>query len=190
MKKLFNFLNFLKNSVPNCLNSIIKSDSDLLVLNIKISKLNFLEFFLKNNSLNQYKALLDIVSTDFLNMKYRFELNYYLLSYYLSYRVMLKVRLTDNIFPTLNSSSDIFKSADWLEREIWDMMGIFFFNHKDLRRILTDYGFEGYPLRKDFPLSGYVEVRYCDEEKIVVVEALEVTQEFRYFNFLSPWEKY
>ena len=86
------------------------------------------------------------------------------------------------------SLNSLFPSANWLERETWDMFGVFFKNHPDLRRILTDYGFEGFPLRKDFPLSGYTEVRYDDEKKRVVLEPLQITQEYRYFDFLSPWE--
>jgi NADH-quinone oxidoreductase subunit C len=89
----------------------------------------------------------------------------------------------------VKSASSIYKSSLWLEREIWDMFGIFFSEHPDLRRILTDYGFEGFPLRKDFPLSGFNEVRYDDEVKRIIYEPIEITQEFRSFDFLSPWEK-
>ena len=90
---------------------------------------------------------------------------------------------------SIESITSIYNSADWWEREIWDLFGIFFNNHPDLRRILTDYGFEGYPLRKDFPLSGYVEVRYDERQKRVICESLELAQEFRTFDFLSPWNQ-
>ena len=110
---------------------------------------------------------------------------------------MLNVRLnsrirvktcTDEINP-LPSVVSVFPSANWWEREIWDLFGVFFSNHPDLRRILTDYGFEGYPLRKDFPLSGYFELRYDEEEKVVLCEAIELSQEFRFFNFYTPWKQ-
>tara|TARA_B100000780_G_scaffold224410_1_gene163518 strand:+ start:2944 stop:3291 length:348 start_codon:yes stop_codon:yes gene_type:complete len=99
------------------------------------------------------------------------------------------VKTSVNEVGSVESVTKVFNSANWWEREIWDMFGVFFSNHPDLRRILTDYGFEGYPLRKDFPLSGYVEVRYDDIVKRVVCEPLELAQEFRSFNFESPWSK-
>jgi NADH:ubiquinone oxidoreductase subunit C len=101
----------------------------------------------------------------------------------------LRVKTFAHESGTVESASGIFNSANWWEREIWDMLGLFFSNHPDLRRILTDYGFEGYPLRKDFPLTGYVEVRYDDTAKRVICEPLELSQEFRSFKFESPWAK-
>ena len=111
---------------------------------------------------------------------------YNLLSLVHNNRVTVKVMLDDN--SSIPSVSKVFSSADWWEREIWDLFGIFFSGHPDLRRILTDYGFDGHPLRKDFPLTGYVEVRYDDAQKRVVYEPVKLTQEYRDFDFLSPWE--
>ena len=113
--------------------------------------------------------------------------SYELLS--IKFNSRLRVKTSINEVGSVESATKIFNSANWWEREVWDMFGIFFSNHPDLRRILTDYGFEGYPLRKDFPLSGYVEVRYDDTVKRVVCEPLELAQEFRSFNFESPWSK-
>ena len=99
------------------------------------------------------------------------------------------LNISNSELESVSSIESIFKSANWFEREVWDMFGVYFLNHPDLRRILTDYGFEGYPLRKDFPLSGYTQVRYDEELKRVILEPLELTQEYRYFNFISPWER-
>lgn len=99
----------------------------------------------------------------------------------------LRILITTSERKGVQTISSLYKGSEWFERELWDMFGIFFFNNKDLRRILTDYGFEGFPLRKDFPVTGYIEVRYDDSQKCVVYEPLEVTQEFRNFEFLSPW---
>ena len=123
---------------------------------------------------------------DYPSRALRFEVVYHLLSIHHNSRIRIKTPL-DEMTP-LDSIVEIYNSANWWERETWDMFGIFFSNHPDLRRILTDYGFEGHPLRKDFPLSGFVEVRYDDSEKRVITEPIEMTQEFRYFDFSSPWE--
>jgi NADH/F420H2 dehydrogenase subunit C len=135
----------------------------------------------------QYKVLTAITGTDYPERIDRFEVSYELLS--LKFNNRLRVKTSINEVGSLESITKVYSSANWWEREIWDMFGIFFSNHPDLRRILTDYGFEGYPLRKDFPLSGYVEVRYDDTVKRVVCEPLELAQEFRSFNFESPWSK-
>jgi NADH dehydrogenase (ubiquinone) Fe-S protein 3 len=122
---------------------------------------------------------------DFLTKNYRFSVVYDLLS--LTYNSRLRLKVFTNELQSLPSSVNIFINANWWEREIWDLYGIYFDQHPDLRRILTDYGFEGHPLRKDFPLSGYIEVRYDDNKKRIVVEPLELTQEARFFTFESPW---
>jgi len=142
--------------------------------------------FVRDHSSSQFKILVEVCCTDYPNQINRFELTYHLLSLKHNARINIKT-YTDEVTP-IESSVSIFSSASWSEREIWDMYGVFFANHPDLRRILTDYGFEGHPLRKDFPLSGYKEVRYDDVQKRVVYEPLEITQEFRYFDFTSPWE--
>lgn len=142
--------------------------------------------FLRDHTQTQFKLLADITAVDYPSRNSRFEVVYNLLSIQYNARIRIKTSV-DEITP-LNSLVDIYPSANWFERETWDMFGIFFTEHPDLRRILTDYGFQGHPLRKDFPLSGYVEVRYDDSEKRVITEPLEITQEFRYFDSASPWE--
>ena len=146
-----------------------------------------LAIFLRNHSNSQCKQLIDITAVDYPSRALRFSVAYQILSVQYNSRIRLKTNV-DEITP-INSMTQVFSSAAWWERECWDMFGIFFSNHPDLRRILTDYGFQGHPLRKDFPLSGYVEVRYDDSEKRVVTEPVELSQEFRYFDFASPWEQ-
>ena len=132
------------------------------------------------------KVLVDITATDYPEREERFEIVYNLLSLSHNHRVRVKV-LTDENTP-IPSIVPLFSAAGWFEREVWDMFGVFFADHPDLRRMLTDYGFEGHPLRKDFPLTGYVEVRYDEERKGVVYEPVKLTQDFRSFDFMSPWE--
>lgn len=143
-------------------------------------------FFLRDHTQTQYKLLIDITAVDYPSKEKRFEIVYNLLS--IQYNSRIRIKLFVNDITPIESIVSIYNSANWLERETWDMFGVFFINHPDLRRILTDYGFEGHPLRKDFPLSGFVEVRYDDSEKRVITEPLEITQEFRAFDFASPWE--
>ncbi|MGZ0186853.1 MAG: NADH-quinone oxidoreductase subunit C [Alphaproteobacteria bacterium] len=142
--------------------------------------------FLRDDSTTDFKILLDVCGVDFPGREERFEVVYNLLSVRQNHRVRIKV-MTDEDTP-VPSVAGVFAAANWFEREAWDLYGIFFSDHPDLRRILTDYGFEGHPLRKDFPLTGYVEVRYDDEEKRVVYEPVKLPQDFRSFDFLSPWE--
>jgi len=143
--------------------------------------LNLLNF-LKKNSFFKIQQVVDIYGVDFLNFKSdgRFELNYVLLSLYYNTRII--VRSVINLYDIVNTTTSLFKSSGWLEREIWDMLGIFFCKHNDLRRILTDYGFSGHPLRKDFPLPGYWEVSYDDRAKSVVFDLIELSQDFRIFK--------
>ena len=134
----------------------------------------------------QFKQLVDVTAVDRPEQPERLELVYNLLSLKLNQRIRVKLT-TDEKHP-VDSVCGIFSSAIWLEREVWDMFGVFFTGHPDLRRILTDYGFEGHPLRKDFPLTGFKEVRYDQEQKRVVYEPVKLPQEFRHFDFVSPWE--
>jgi NADH-quinone oxidoreductase subunit C len=142
--------------------------------------------FLRDNVNCQFKVLLDVCGVDYPHREERFDVVYNLLSMTHNQRVRVKVRTADK--KPVPSLVSIFSSANWWEREVWDLLGIYFSGHPDLRRILTDYGFEGHPLRKDFPLSGYVEVRYDDEKKRVVYEPVKMAQDFRSFDFMSPWE--
>ena len=142
--------------------------------------------FLRDDANCHFKSLVDLCGVDYPERPERFEVVYNLLSHRHNLRVRIKTS-TDEDTP-VPSVSGLFSSASWFEREAWDLYGIFFSDHPDLRRLLTDYGFEGYPMRKDFPLTGYVEVRYDDEQKRVVYEPVSLTQEFRSFDYLSPWE--
>ena len=142
--------------------------------------------FLRDDANCGFRVLVDICGVDWPERETRFDVVYNLLSLTHNQRIRVKVQ-TDERRP-LPSVAGVFSSAGWYEREAWDMYGIMFSGHSDLRRLLTDYGFEGHPLRKDFPLTGHVELRYDDEEKRVVYEPVSLTQEFRAFDFLSPWE--
>lgn len=142
--------------------------------------------FLRDDQACLFRQLIDLCGVDYPERPRRFDVVYHLLSIELNQRVRVKVE-TDEDTP-VPSAVDVFPTAGWFEREAWDMYGIFFAGHPDLRRMLTDYGFKGHPLRKDFPLTGFVECRYSEEEKRVVYEPVELKQEFRDFDFMSPWE--
>ncbi len=142
--------------------------------------------FLRNDSNCQFKVLVDVCGADYPQCEPRFDVVYNLLSLTQNQRIRVKVMVAeDTPVPTAIS---VFSAADWFERETWDLYGIMFSDHPDLRRILTDYGFEGHPLRKDFPLTGRVELRYDEMQKRVVYDPVQLTQDFRTFDFLSPWE--
>jgi NADH-quinone oxidoreductase subunit C len=142
--------------------------------------------FLRDDVNCQFKVLLDVCGVDYPDRDERFDIVYNLLSMTHNQRVRVKIRTHEKT--PVPSVVSVFSSANWWERETWDLLGVYFSGHPDLRRILTDYGFEGHPLRKDFPLSGYVEVRYDDEKKRVVYEPVKMAQDFRNFDFMSPWE--
>lgn len=171
-----------------CGESIIGFSHDHGELLLEISLGSFLKVlgFLKDNSKCLFKALMDIAGVDYPQREKRFEVVYNLLSLKHNMRIRLKVHIAqDEIMPSV---TDLYPSANWWEREVWDLYGIPFGGHPDLRRILTDYGFEGHPLRKDFPLTGFSEVRYDDKKKRVIYEPVMLPQDFRTFDFLSPWE--
>ncbi|TYP62963.1 NADH dehydrogenase subunit C [Stutzerimonas stutzeri] len=142
--------------------------------------------FLRSDSSCRFSTLVDITAVDYPSRQQRFDVVWHFLSMYQNHRIRVKVAIReDEMLPTLTA---IYPAANWFEREIFDMFGILFTGHPDLRRILTDYGFSGHPLRKDFPTTGYVEVRYDDAEKRVIYEPVSLVQEYRQFDFLSPWE--
>jgi len=157
-------------------------------LSIETSDNNLIEVvqFLKSNENCKFKQLIDIAGVDYPENEKRFELIYLFLSHENNTRIKLLTRF--EIDQTINSITKIFPSANWMEREVFDMYGIKFKNHPDLRRILTDYGFKGHPLRKDFPLTGFNEVRYSEKDKKVIYEPVKLEQNYRNFDFESPWE--
>lgn len=142
--------------------------------------------FLRDDPLCRFLVLIDLCGVDYPERGKRFDVVYHLLSMHNNTRVRVKAKVGED--ETIPTATEVFHCADWFEREAFDMYGIVFSGHPDLRRILTDYGFEGYPLRKDFPLTGHVEVRYDDEQKRVVYEPVKLVQEYRNFDYLSPWE--
>lgn len=142
--------------------------------------------FLRDDGNCQFAELVDICGLDWPERAQRFDIVYHLLSLKLNQRIRIKVA-TDEETP-VPSAVSVYAAANWFEREVWDMYGVMFAGHPDLRRILSDYGFEGHPLRKDFPLTGHVEVRYDEAQKRVVYEPVQLQQEFRRFDFMSPWE--
>jgi NADH-quinone oxidoreductase subunit C len=142
--------------------------------------------FLRDDARCQYSQLIDICGVDYPERAERFDVVYHLLSMNKNLRIRVKVTVGEDT--PVPSVTGVFTCADWLEREVWDMYGVYFSGHPDLRRILTDYGFDGHPLRKDFPLTGYVEMRYDEDQKRVIYEPVKLTQDFRSFDFLSPWE--
>jgi NADH/F420H2 dehydrogenase subunit C len=180
-KFITNFNNIFKKH-----NILITVDKDDFTLETTPKDLENVLFFLRDHESCLFKMLIDILVIDYPEKDQRFSLIYCLLS--VKYNVRIKVKVFLDELTPVPSITNIYKSACWMEREVWDMNGIFFENHPDLRRILTDYGFEGFPLRKDFPLSGYTEVRYDDSQKRVVSESIEMSQEYRVFNFKSSWE--
>ncbi|KAK0528369.1 putative NADH-ubiquinone oxidoreductase 30.4 kDa subunit, mitochondrial [Tilletia horrida] len=176
--------------ITSCLPKFIQQFSvykDELTLYIHPSAVVPVLTFLRDHSQCQFKALMDVSGVDFPTRSQRFEVVYHLLS--VKYNARLRVKTYADEMTPVPSATGVFNSANWYEREVWDMFGVFFLGHPDLRRILTDYGFEGHPLRKDFPLTGYTEVRYDEEKKRVVTEPLQLTQAFRSFDNASPWEQ-
>jgi len=157
-------------------------------LNVTVALANLVSFveFLKKDGNCQFSSLVDITAVDYPSRAKRFDVVYHFLSMYQNQRIRLRVEVREeDMVPSIIS---VHPSANWFEREVFDMFGILFSGHPDLRRILTDYGFRGYPLRKDFPTTGYTEVRYDEVQKRVVYEPVSLVQEYRQFDFMSPWE--
>ena len=157
-------------------------------LNVTVALANLVNFvkFLRKDADCQFSTLVDITAVDFPSRTKRFDVVYHFLSMYQNQRIRLRVEVREeDMVPSIIS---VHPSANWFEREVFDMFGILFSGHPDLRRILTDYGFRGYPLRKDFPTTGYTEVRYDEVQKRVVYEPVSLVQEYRQFDFMSPWE--
>jgi len=165
-------------------NSKIKHDQ--LYINIDEKNLIDVIFFLKTSSESKFRQLIEITAVDYPEKERRFKVVYLLLSHENNKRIIVDYIIKEN--EVVSSITSIFPSANWMEREVFDMYGIEFKNHPDLRRILTDYGFKGYPLRKDFPLTGHNEVRYSEEEKKVIYETVKLEQNYRNFDYESPWE--
>ena len=163
-----------------------KIKHNCVYLNIDSQDLIEIILFLKSNNELKFSQLTDITAVDYPEKEKRFKLVYLILSHQFNQRIAIDYNIGDK--EIVSSISSIFPSANWMEREVFDMYGINFKNHPDLRRILTDYGFEGYPLRKDFPLTGHNEVRYSEESKKVIYEPVKLEQNYRNFDYESPWE--
>ena len=167
---------------------IIKTyvEDDELSINVEIENLYSVLLFLKTDEKCRFKQLIDIAAADYPDKEKRFEICYLFLSHENNLRI--KVLTNTGLEEKISSIIKLYPSANWMEREVFDMYGIKFKNHPDLRRILTDYGFDGHPLRKDFPLTGFNEVRYSEKEKKVIYEQVKLEQDYRKFDFESPWE--
>ena len=174
------------NSELNTKINISRITHQQLYLNIDSKDLIDVAIFLKTNKDSKFRQLIDITAVDYPEKEKRFKLVYLFLSHEFNQRLIVKYSIAENeVIPSLTS---IFPSANWMEREVFDMYGINFKDHPDLRRILTDYGFSGHPLRKDFPLTGHNEVRYSEDKKKVIYEKVKLEQNYRNFDYESPWE--
>ena len=170
---------------PDCVLSWSVDFGELSINLVPTSIADFVEFLRTNNQC-KFSTLVDITAVDYPGRDARFDIVYHFLSMYTNQRVRLRIAVRED--DVVQSLVDVHPSANWFEREVFDMFGILFSGHPDLRRILTDYGFRGHPLRKDFPTTGYSEVRYDEEQKRVIYEPVKLTQEYRQFDFMSPWE--
>jgi len=182
-------VNDLESTVNSGLTTTIKKSEinfDQLFIDVDVEDIISTILFLKTNQKCKFKQLIDITAVDYPQREKRFKIVYLLLSHENNLRIIINISIDEKeIVPSVTK---IFPSANWMEREVFDMYGISFKDHPDLRRILTDYGFDGYPLRKDFPLTGHTEVRYSEEKKKVISEPVKLDQEYRDFDFESPWE--
>ena len=179
----------LEKKINSELNTKIKKSEikhDQLYLTIDIKDLIDVTLFIKTNENTKFRQLIDLTVVDYPENAQRFKVVCLFLSHEFNQRIILNYLISENeVVPSLTS---IYPAANWMEREVFDMYGVKFKNHPDLRRILTDYGFEGHPLRKDFPLTGHTEVRYSEEQKKVISEPVKLEQNYRNFDFESPWE--
>ena len=175
----------IKTALPGSVTGYVVAYGELTIL-AKAADIVKVATFLRDDPACQFVSIIDISAVDWPGREQRFDVAYHLLSPRLNQRIRVKVP-TDEVTP-VPSLIEVFRGADWFERETYDLYGVLFTGHPDMRRILTDYGFEGHPLRKDFPLTGFVEVRWDDEEKRVRYDKVKLNQEFRTFDFLSPWE--
>ena len=179
----------LERTVNSGLTTTIKKSEinfDQLFIDVDIENIISTILFLKTNEKCRFKQLIDITAVDYQEKEKRFKIVYLLLSHEKNLRIVINTYINEKV--AVPSITKIFPSANWMEREVFDMYGVSFKDHPDLRRILTDYGFEGYPLRKDFPLTGHTEVRYDEAKKKVISEPVKLDQEYRDFDFESPWE--
>ena len=182
-------VNDLEKTVNSGLTTTIKRSEinfNQLIIYIDVEDIISTILFLKTNEKCRFRQLIDITAVDYPQDEKRFKVVYLLLSHEKNLRIIINTKIDEKII--VPSITKIFPSANWMEREVFDMYGISFKDHPDLRRILTDYGFNGYPLRKDFPLTGHTEVRYSEEKKKVISEPVKLDQEYRDFDFESPWE--
>ena len=182
-------LNDLEKAVNSGLTTAVKKSEinfGQLYIDINFEDIISTILFLKTNQKCKFRQLIDITAVDYPQKEKRFKIVYLLLSHENNLRLIINTSIDEK--GTIPSITKIFPSANWMEREVFDMYGISFKDHPDLRRILTDYGFDGYPLRKDFPLTGHTEVRYSEEKKKVISESVKLDQEYRDFDFESPWE--
>jgi len=183
-------LRYLINCFPGFIENSKLINNNQLLLDLKSKKDLFVfMYFLNKNTLLNYKILVDMCGVHYLQTKVKYEIVYNLLNIKTNHRLFIKVKL-DQDYDSIMSMTKLYDSANWLEREVFDMFGLKFINHPDLRRILTDYGFRGHPLKKNFPLSGYIEVRYDDSKKHLVYEPVEFAQNFRNFDIFNPWTIY
>jgi len=186
---ILNKLQTIEKTINSELSSKIKDSTikynELLIETYEKDLIDVVQF-LKSNEKCKFRQLIDIAGVDYPEDEKRFELVYLFLSH--EYNTRIKLLIKFQLTETINSITKIFPSANWMEREVFDMYGIKFKNHPDLRRILTDYGFKGHPLRKDFPLTGFNEVRYSEKDKKVIYEPVKLEQNYRNFDFESPWE--
>ena len=182
-------INDLEKTVNSSLTTAVKKSQinfSQLFIDVNVEDIISTILFLKTNKKCKFKQLIDITAVDYPQREKRFKIVYLLLSHENNLRIIINTSIDEK--ETVPSITKIFPSANWMEREVFDMYGISFKDHPDLRRILTDYGFKGYPLRKDFPLTGHTEVRYSEEKKKVISEPVKLDQEYRDFDFESPWE--